>query len=143
MLHFAPMLLTGQKTLLRWIRSEATSGQFSKQQEMVEAYAQLVEVFLADMGATHARHNEQLMLEGRQLGEQTVELARTLMPVGTSDLNVSGKELMEIMPREQIRYVLPYLLERVQAGNLLNEKEALLQAAKKHLQRANKTGSEK
>lgn len=142
-MHFAPMLLTGQKTLLRWIRSEATSGQFSKQQEMVEAYAQLVEVFLADMGATHARHNEQLMLEGRQLGEQTVELARTLMPVGTSDLNVSGKELMEIMPREQIRYVLPYLLERVQAGNLLNEKEALLQAAKKHLQRANKTGSEK
>ena len=140
-MHFAPMLLTGQKTLLHWIRSEATSGQFSKQQEMVEAYAQLVEVFLADMGATHARNDEKLMLEGKQLGEQTVELARTLMPVG--DLNVSGKELMEIMPREQIRYVLPYLLERVQAGNLLNEKEALLQAAKKHLQRANKTGSEK
>lgn len=137
-MRFAPMLLTGEKTLLRWIRSEATSGQFSKQQEMAEAYAQLVEVFLADMGATHARNNEQLMLEGKQLGEQTVELARTLMPVGTGDLKVNGKELMTIMPREQIRYILPYLLNRVQSGNLPNEKEALLQAAKKHLHRINK-----
>ena len=137
-MRFAPMLLTGEKTLLRWIRSEATSGQFSRQQEMAEAYAQLVEVFLADMGATHARHNEKLMLDGKQLGEQTVELARTLMPVATSDLKISGKELMTVLPREQIRYILPYLLNRVQSGNLPNEKEALLQAAKKHLNRASK-----
>lgn len=138
-MRFAPMLLTGEKTLLRWIRSEATSGQFSKQQEMAEAYAKLVEVFLADMGATHARHNEQLMQEGKQLGEQTVELARTQMPVSASDLNINGKELMAIMPREQIRYILPYLLNRVQSGNLPNEKKALLQAARKHLNRASKT----
>lgn len=131
--------MTGEKTLLRWIRSEATSGQFSKQQEMAEAYAKLVEVFLADMGATHARHNEQLMLEGKRLGEQTVELARIQMPVSASDLNINGKELMAIMPREQIRYILPYLLNRVQSGNLPNEKKALLQAARKHLNRASKT----
>lgn len=137
-MRFAPMLLTGEKTLLRWIRGEATSGQFSRQQEMAQAYSQLVEVFLADMGATHARHNEKLMLEGKQLGEQTVELARTLMPVAASDLLVSGKELMTIMPREQIRYILPYLLNRVQSGNLPNKKEALLQAAKKYLNKISK-----
>ena len=91
------------------------------------------------MGATHARHNKQLMQEGKQLGEQTVELARTQMPVSASDLNINGKELMAIMPREQIRYILPYLLNRVQSGNLPNEKKALLQAARKHLNRASKT----
>ena len=78
------------------------------------------------------------MQEGKQLGEQTVELARTQMPVSASDLNINGKELMAIMPRAQIRYILPYLLNRVQSGNLPNEKKALLQAARKHLNRARK-----
>lgn len=137
-MRFAPMLLTGEKTLLRWIRSEATSGQFTTQQEMASAFTQLVDVFLADMGATHARHNEKLMLDGRQLGEQTVELARTLMPVSSKDLDISGKELMTIVPKEQIRHILPYLLSRVQSGNLPNKKEELLQAARKHIQRTTK-----
>ncbi|MDD7140575.1 MAG: hypothetical protein PUH59_01360, partial [Phascolarctobacterium succinatutens] len=89
----------------------------------------------ADMGATHARENEQLMAEGRLLGRQVVELVRTRMPVCTKDLAVGGRELLELIPRADIKNILFYLLERVQSGNLPNEKEALLTAFHKHQRR--------
>lgn len=134
-MRFAPMLLTGERTLLRWVRSEAASSGFRTQAELTQAYSLLVEVFLADMGATHARENEQLMAEGRLLGRQVVELVRTRMPVCTKDLAVSGRELLQIIPQHEIKNILSYLLERVQSGNLPNEKEALLTAVHKHLKR--------
>lgn len=134
-MRFAPMLLTGERTLLRWVRSEATSAGFRSQAELTQAYELLVEVFLADMGATHARENAQLMAEGRSLGEQVVELARTKMPVTTKDLAISGKELLTLLAQKQIKDTLAYLLERVQSGNLPNEQAALLHAVQKHLQR--------
>jgi len=134
-MRFAPMLLTGEKTLLRWVRSEATSGNFRNRKEMTSAYEKLVEIFLADMGATHASKNKKLMEDGRSLGEQVIALAREKMPVAASDLAISGRNLLEIIPQAQIKNALPYLLERVQSGNLSNEKEALLSAMQKHLQR--------
>ena len=132
-MRFAPMLITGEKTLLRWVRSEATSGNFRNQKEMTSAYEKLVEIFLADMGATHASKNQKLMADGRSLGEQVIALAREKMPVATSDLAISGRDLLEIIPQAQIKNALPYLLERVQSGNLPNEKEALLSALRKNL----------
>jgi len=132
-MRFAPMLLTGEKTLLRWVRSEATSGNFRNQKEMTSAYEKLVEIFLADMGATHASKNQKLMADGRSLGEQVIALAREKMPVATSDLAISGRDLLEIIPQAQIKNALPYLLGRVQSGNLPNEKEALLSALRKNL----------
>ena len=87
------------------------------------------------MGATHARENEQLMAEGRLLGRQVVELVRTRMPVCSKDLAVSGRELLQIVSKPEIKNILSYLLERVQSGNLPNEKEALLTAVHKHLKR--------
>lgn len=74
-MRFAPMLITGEKTLLRWVRSEARSGAFQRQEYLVDAYEKLVQVFLSDMGATHARENPRLMEEGRLIGEQVVALA--------------------------------------------------------------------
>ena len=132
-MRFAPMLLTGEKTLLRWVRSEATSGNFRNQKEMTSAYEKLVEIFLADMGATHASKNQKLMEDGRSLGEQVIAIAREKMPIATSDLAISGRDLLEIIPQAQIKNALPYLLERVQSGNLPNEKEALLSALRKNL----------
>lgn len=134
-MRFAPMLLTGERTLLRWVRSEALASGFRSQAELTQAYELLVEVFLADMGATHARENAQLMAEGRSLGEQVVELARTRMPVSTKDLAITGKELLQLVDRQQIKNILLYLLERVQSCNLPNEHKALRQAVQKHLQR--------
>ena len=121
--------------LLRWVRSEAANSGFRTQAELTQAYSLLVEVFLADMGATHARENEQLMAEGRLLGRQVVELVRTRMPVCSKDLAIGGRELLELIPQAEIKNILSYLLERVQSGNLPNEKEALLTAVHKHLKR--------
>ena len=134
-MRFAPMLLTGERTLLRWVRSEAANSGFRTQAELTQAYSLLVEVFLADMGATHAREDEQLMAEGRLLGRQVVELVRTRMPVCTKDLAIGGRELLELVHQSEIKNILFYLLERVQSGNLPNEKEALLTAVHKHLKR--------
>ena len=134
-MRLAPMLLTGERTLLRWVRSEAANSGFRTQAELTQAYSLLVEVFLADMGATHARENEQLMAEGRLLGRQVVELVRTRMPVCTKDLAIGGRELLELVHQSEIKNILFYLLERVQSGNLPNEKEALLTAVHKHLKR--------
>ena len=64
-----------------------------------------------------------------------MELVRTRMPVCTKDLAVSGRELLQIIPQHEIKNILSYLLERVQSGNLPNEKEALLTAVHKHLKR--------
>ena len=57
------------------------------------------------------------------------------MPVATSDLQISGKDLLSLIPQTEIKNALPYLLGRVQNGNLPNEKDALLSAMQKHLQR--------
>lgn len=134
-MRFAPMLLTGVRTLLRWVRAEATSGIFKSEAELTEAYRQLTEVFLADMGATHARTNTKLMTEGRVLGEQVTELARTCMPVSAKDLAVSGRDLLGLVPKEAIKDTFAYLLLRVQGGNLPNEKDALLKAVAKSIER--------
>lgn len=134
-MRFAPMLVTGEKTLLRWVRTEAHNGYFRKQSQLVEAYSQLVEVFLADMGATWAKDDPQLMEKGRQLGEQVLELCKTRMPISTSDLKIGGRELLPLIGQENIKAMLTYLLHRVQNGDLQNNEPALWQAAKKNIAR--------
>ena len=134
-MRFAPMLWTGERTLLRWVRNEAVHAGFRSEAELAEAYRLLVEVFLADMGATHARENAKLMADGRELGRQVVELAATKMPVTAHDLAISGRELLALLPKEKIKDTLAYLLERVQSGNLPNEHEALHSAVMKYLKR--------
>ena len=100
-MRFAPMMIHKNNTLLRWIRNEATGGAFRTEKEMAEAFFQLTEVFLADMGATWAGVLEEpVMEEGRRLGEEAVQIARERMPVHTSDLKVSGSEVQELIERK-------------------------------------------
>lgn len=134
-MRFAPMLLTGEKTLRRWLRHEAVSGPFRTQAQLVEGYKLLTEVFLADMGATYARDNQQLMGEGRALGEQVVAMAQASIPIATQDLALGGRELLELVNKEEIKDSFAYLINRVQSGNLPNEHDALLAAIKKKLAR--------
>lgn len=134
-MRFAPMLLTGEKTLRRWLRHEAANGPFRTQAQLIEGYKLLTEVFLADMGATHARDNQQLMDEGRALGEQVVAMAQSSMPIASQDLAVRGRELLELVPQNEIKNTFAYLINRVQSGNLPNEHDALLAALKKKLAR--------
>ena len=134
-MRFAPMLLTGEKTLRRWLRHEAVHGPFRTQAQLIAGYKQLTEVFLADMGATHARDNQQLMAEGRSLGEQVIAMAHSSMPIATQDLDIKGWELLTLVPQAEIKTTFAYLLNRVQSGNLPNEHNALLDALKKSLAR--------
>lgn len=139
-MRFAPMLVTGRHTLLRWLRSEAAAGIFKDNAEMTAAFEQLVAVFLADMGATHAGKNAELMAEGRALGDAILELARSKMPVHTKDLAISGREVLTLLTdKTQIRFVMQYLLQRVQSTSLPNEKAALIKAVnswqKRHYQK--------
>ena len=135
-MRFAPMMFTKERTLMRWVRAEAASGEFRTEKDLTEAFTQLKEVFLADMGATHAGKNPQLMAEGRELADAVIELARTKMPVHTSDLAISGADLHGTVPQEETGAYLKYLLTRVQSGNLANCRDELLAAAK---HRRNKT----
>lgn len=140
-MRFAPMLVTGERTLLRWVRTEAQNAGFRNQKELAEAFELLVDVFLADMGATNARENKKLMAEGQLIGRQVIELVKTKMPVCTKDLNISGHELLTLIPQTKIKDMLAYLLERVQSGNLPNEKYSLLAAVKKNLSRQQDKGA--
>lgn len=137
-MRFAPMLLTGERTLRRWLRHEAANGLFRNQQQLVEGYRLLTEVFLADMGATHARENASLMAEGRSLGEQVIAMAQESMPISSQDLAVKGRELLELVSKNEIKDTFAYLINRVQNGNLPNEHDALLQALQKKLARKNR-----
>ena len=102
-MRFAPMLIHKNNTLLRWIRSEATSGAFRTEQEMAEAFSRLVEIFLADMGATWAGVlQEPVMEEGRRLGEEAIRIARDQMPVHTSDLKVRGSEIQKLLAQKNV-----------------------------------------
>ena len=137
-MRFAPMMIHKNNTLLRWIRSEATGGEFRTEKEMAEAFSQLTEVFLADMGATWAGVlQEQVMDEGRRLGEEAVQIAREEMPVHTSDLHLRGSEI-QVLPPLTVGEAMKYLLARVQSGSIPNEKGALLQALEKKLGKINK-----
>lgn len=130
-MRFAPMLVTGERTLLRWLRSEAAAGIFKDNAEMTNAFKQLVAVFLADMGATHAGKNAELMAEGRALGDAVVELARSKMPVHTKDLAINGQDVLTLLAdKTQIKFAMQYLLQRVQSTSLPNEKAALSEAVK-------------
>lgn len=130
-MRFAPMMFTKERTLTRWVRTEAAGGEFRTSKDLTEAFSQLKEVFLADMGATHAGNNPQLMAEGRELADAVIEIARNKMPVHTADLAVKGADLAQIITDgAETGAFLKYLLERVRSGNLPNERTALLEAAK-------------
>ncbi|MBR4907472.1 MAG: CCA tRNA nucleotidyltransferase [Acidaminococcaceae bacterium] len=161
-MRFAPMMIHKNNTLLRWIRSEAVSGAFRTEKEMAEAFAQLTEVFLADMGATWAGVlQEPVLKEGHRLGEEAIQIARDRMPVHTSDLKVSGNEIQKLIEREcpvhnrnmneqeethknskpqmtiSIGEAMRYLLARVQSGSIPNERGPLLRAIERKLEKIN------
>lgn len=124
-----------KRTILKWIRSEATKGTFKNQADLVQAFTLLKTVYLADMGATKAGKDLALMAEGRELADLTIELASKHMPVATNDLAINGKELLALVGSEHIKDYFVYLLERVQSQNLPNEHDALIAAITKKLTR--------
>ena len=127
-----------ERTRRRWLRAEAVSGEFRTSKDLTQAFEQLKEVFLADMGATNAGKNDTLMRRGDALGNEVIALAYQQMPIHTSDLKITGKEILEICGVEtDVAEMLHNLLLRVRGGALINENDVLRLAAsnrKKRLQ---------
>jgi len=114
------------ETTLRWVRQTAREGIFRLTKEMAEAFKQLVAVCIADLSATTA--HEQEVISAQMYGKKLIVMAYA-MPVHTTDLNVSGKELREIITRqEDLAEIMQLLLLRVQDGELPNEEAALKSA---------------
>lgn len=139
-MRFAPMLISGERSLLHWVRTEALSGFFRNNKILREHFEKLTAVFLADMGATQGGKNSALMAEGKELGKQVSAVAAN-MPVHSSDLNISGQELLYMISDVRIAEVFTYLLKRVQSGNLPNENTALRNAVKSKLARSKTTSA--
>ena len=114
-------------------RKAALSGAFRWNSDMQEAFAQLSSVCLADLAATNA--HEQEIITMRMYNEELLRLAAD-MPVHTSDLLLSGKQIAEILgDKESLPQLIQILLKRVQDGSVENSEEALTKAVKKWQQR--------
>lgn len=124
----------GEADAWKWVRREARSGTFRSQQELVEACGQQAEVCVADVlgcGKPHAA------TAGTEAFGACLQAIAEKIPVHTKDLRYP-KSLPSLVG-SSCREVLQNLLQRVQNGQLDNEPEALLAAAKRYLIRHEKT----
>lgn len=111
----------------RWLRQTARDGDFRLNKDMAEAFKQLTALCVADASATEA--SEQELISAQMYGKRLVKMAY-LMPVHTTDLNISGNDLSNLITdKKQLAEILPILLRRVQDGNLKNEPMELRLAA--------------
>lgn len=118
---------------LRWLRKTALSGAFRWNKDMVEAFAQLSSVCLADLAATNA--HEQELIAMRMYSEKLLHMSAA-MPVHTSDLLISGSQMAEILgSKQQLPVLMRALLKRVQDGTLPNTEADLTSAVIKWKQR--------
>ena len=119
----------------RWLRKTALEGTFRLNKEMAEAFKQLTAVCIADMAASTATKQE--LISSQMYGKRLVKMAY-LMPVHTSDLNITGKDLADVIStKEGLGEIMPILLRRVQDGNIKNDTMELKMAAKGWQERQN------
>ena len=117
----------------RWLRKVALSGAFRWNKDLQEAFSQLTSVCLADLAATKA--HEQEIITMRMYNEELLRLAAD-MPVHTSDLLLSGKQIAKMLgSKEKLPQIMQILLKRVQDGTMENSEKALTEAVKKWQQR--------
>ena len=125
-MRFGTNIAAKDETTLRWIRQTAREGMFRVTKEMAEAFKQLVALCIADLSATTA--HEQEVIAAQMYGKKLIIMAYE-MPVHTTDLNISGKELGEIVPKQtDLAEIMQLLLLRVQDGELTNEQSILRKA---------------
>ncbi len=105
---------------------------------MAEAFKQLTNVCIADMVATTASKQE--LISAQMYGTKLVTMAY-LVPIHTTDLNVTGKDLLpQGFTKKELEEVMPVLLRRVQDGELKNDYDVLEKAAKTWKTRQEKKG---
>jgi len=102
------------KVVKDWLRKQAQSRVFTKNNELVEAIKQLAELARVMMIKVNIKEYDSIIKFVEQL------------PVHTSDLTISGDEVGEILTSDRkIGECMQYLLLQVQNGNLANKAEDL------------------
>lgn len=114
----------------RWMRKEAQSGQFRKSSDLKEAVLQMAEVCAADVIGC-GRPNSST--DGTYAMGDCLAAITESMPIHTRDL-AYGPELPALLGN-QTGDILQQLLVQVRSGQVANEPEALLEAAKRKLAR--------
>jgi tRNA nucleotidyltransferase/poly(A) polymerase len=138
-MHFGFASALEDEATWRWLRKEARSGQFRLNKEMAEAFKQLTAVCVADVAATAATRSD--VIHAQMYGERLIRMAY-LMPVHTSDLNINGRQLLEMgVPQDQLSRLLPLFLQRIQDRTLENDPEELRQTVRHILERQKKRKS--
>ncbi|MFA7069152.1 MAG: HD domain-containing protein [Acidaminococcaceae bacterium] len=126
-MRFGSNIDRGEAVTWRWIRQTAREGNFRVTKEMADAFKQLVTVCIADLAATTAHKQE--LISAQMYGGKLISMAYE-MPVHTTDLNVNGGELSQIVTNKKaLAEIMPLLLRRVQDGELSNNAAALKLAA--------------
>ena len=70
-----------------------------------------------------------------KIATEAIHPEKNILIVAISDLALKGNSLLKLVEQPLIKDILTYLLQRVQSGNLANNYEDLLEAAKKHINR--------
>ncbi|WP_298704375.1 CCA tRNA nucleotidyltransferase [uncultured Veillonella sp.] len=117
----------------KWMRKEARSGHFRKQEQLKEAVLQMAEVCAADVVGCGKPHSS---TDGTYaFGDCLAHISKE-MPVHTRDLHYNS-DLVNIT-KPHTGDILQALLMRVQNGQLPNEPQALYEAALHRLERIKK-----
>ncbi len=126
-MHYGVNIDRPNESVLKWVRRTAREGPFRITKDMAEAFKKLVAVCVADMAACNV--HEQEVMSAQIFGTKLIVMAYE-MPVHTSDLNVSGKDIAEYLTKKvDLGTLMQILLRRVQDGNLKNTEAALMEAA--------------
>ncbi len=114
----------------KWMRKEATGGEFRETAELVEACGQLCALCVADVAGT-GRENSSARGTAA-FGEYLQDIAGK-MPVHSKDLHYDGQLIA--LCGNQVKEHMSYLLKRVQDGQVENEEKALYDALKRRIER--------
>lgn len=114
----------------KWMRKEAQSGNFRKSDDLKEAVLQMAEVCAADVIGCGRPHSS---TDGTYAMGDCLAAITESMPIHTRDL-AYGPELPALLGA-QTGEILQQLLVQVRSGQVANEPEALMEAAKRKLAR--------
>ena len=139
--HHMDMLFlmhANKNTMTRWIRKQISN--FRTRKDMLSAFSNLKEMFLADLTASRNNEVDKLAIASQMDIIQDIVLQQ--MPIHTSELDIDSKYIKETAKATGLPIPDIYrgLLKEVQDGHVANTKESLVNAldrkTKRHIDNA-------
>ena len=137
-MDFTQLLDANQKHIERYVRKKAQG--FRNKKEYVCALTLLDAMFRADMKATgmFARENYRNKILPKM--EYALQYAEERMVLHSHDLAIPGSDVVDILNRNDAqdidrKQLYQVLLEKVQLGQVANERQALVESVEKYVKR--------